>query len=53
MARTALNLPLLVLMFGGEYLARLWVLEPADRAGPLEAIRAYRQSTSGGQSPPV
>ncbi len=46
-----MNFPLLVLMFGGEYLARLWVLEPADRAGPMEAIRAYRQSTSRGQPP--
>ncbi|HYW56498.1 MAG TPA: hypothetical protein VE934_06045 [Polaromonas sp.] len=46
-----LNFPLLVLMFGGEYLARFWALEPADRTGPLEAIRAYRQSNSRGQPP--
>lgn len=40
--------PLLVLMFVGEYAARCYVLPVAERAGPLEAIRAYRQSSSGG-----
>lgn len=45
-----LNFPLLVLMFAGEYLARLLLLEPSDRAGPLQAIRAYRQS--GSSAPP-
>ena len=48
-----LNLPLLALMFAGEYLARLCLLEPSDRAGPLEAIRAYRQASTGGQPPPA
>ena len=42
-----LNLPLLVLMFAAEYIARLCLLAPSDRAGPLEAIRAYRQANSG------
>jgi uncharacterized membrane protein len=42
-----LNLPLLVLMFAAEYIARLCLLAPSDRAGPLEAIRAYRQASSG------
>lgn len=41
-----LNLPLLVLMFAAEYIARLCLLAPSDRAGPLEAIRAYRQASS-------
>jgi uncharacterized membrane protein len=38
--------PLLVLMFVGEYAARCYVLPVADRAGPLEAIRAYQQASS-------
>jgi uncharacterized membrane protein len=42
-----LGVPLLVLMFAGEYAVRCMVLPPADRAGPIEAIRAYRQSSSG------
>ena len=42
-----LNLPLLILMFAAEYVARLCLLAPSDRAGPLEAIRAYRQASSG------
>ena len=46
-----LNLPLLILMFAAEYAARLFLLAPADRAGPLEAIRAYRQASSGGLPP--
>jgi uncharacterized membrane protein len=46
-----LNLPLLILMFAAEYVVRLFLLEPSDRAGPLEAIRAYRQAGSG-RSPP-
>ena len=37
---------LLVLMFAGEYAARCCVLPPADRAGPLESIRAYRRASS-------
>jgi uncharacterized membrane protein len=40
--------PLLVLMFAGEYAVRCYVLPVADRAGPLAAIRAYRQASSGG-----
>ncbi len=46
-----LNLPLLVVMFSGEYAARLLLLAPSDRAGPLEAIRAYRQASVGGLPP--
>lgn len=42
--------PLLVLMFAAEYAVRCYVLPPADRAGPLEAIRAYRQASSGGSA---
>lgn len=45
---TLLSGPLLVLMFAGEYAVRCYVLPLADRAGPLEAIRAYRQASSGG-----
>ncbi len=40
--------PLLVLMFLGEYAARCYVLPQAERAGLLEAIRAYRQASSAG-----
>ncbi len=40
--------PLLVLMFVAEYAVRCIVLPVADRAGPLEAIRAYWQASSGG-----
>lgn len=43
-----LGVPLLGLMFAGEYAARCYVLPAADRAGPLEAIRAYRQASSAG-----
>jgi len=46
-----LNLPLLVVMFSAEYAARLLLLAPSDRAGPLEAIRAYRQASVGGLPP--
>ncbi|MHB1198203.1 MAG: COG4648 family protein [Polaromonas sp.] len=41
-----LGIPLLVLMFVGEYAVRWRVLPAADRAGPLDAIRAYRQANS-------
>lgn len=41
-----LGMPLLALMFAAEYAARCWVLPPGERAGPLEAIRAYRQASS-------
>ena len=43
-----LGVPLLVLMFVGEYAVRCYVLPVADRAGPLDAIRAYRQASSSG-----
>lgn len=46
-----LNLPLLVIMFSAEYAARRLLLAPSDRAGPLEAIRAYRQASAGGLPP--
>ena len=42
-----LSTPLLMLMFAGEYAVRWFVLPAADRAGPLEAIRAYRLASSG------
>lgn len=47
-----LGLPLLVLMFAGEYAARCYLLPPADRTGPLEAIRAYRQALRKPVVPP-
>ncbi|HWI78824.1 MAG TPA: hypothetical protein VNS31_06475 [Ramlibacter sp.] len=37
---------LLVLMFAGEYAVRCCILPAADRAGPLESIRAYRRASS-------
>lgn len=43
-----LGLPLLALMFIGEYTVRFFVLPAEDRAGPLEAIRAYRQASTSG-----
>ena len=43
-----LGVPLLVLMFAGEYAVRCYVLPIADRAGPLDAIRAYRRASSTG-----
>jgi uncharacterized membrane protein len=46
-----LNLPLLIAMFVTEYLVRLWVLPPGDRAGALESIRAYRQAGTGNPPP--
>jgi uncharacterized membrane protein len=42
-----LGIPLLMLMFCAEYAVRCWVLPAADRAGPLESIRAYRQASAG------
>lgn len=39
---------LLVLMFAVEYAVRCLVLPAEDRAGPLEAIRAYRRASSRG-----
>lgn len=47
-----LGIPLLVLMFAGEYAARCHCLPATDRAGPLEAIRAYRQGSSQGTAQP-
>lgn len=47
-----LNLPLLMLMFAAEYGARLYFVPASDRSGPLEAFRAYRQSSSGSTPPP-
>lgn len=38
-----LTLPMVVLMFLGEYGVRLRVLPPELRSGPLEAIRAYQR----------
>jgi uncharacterized membrane protein len=44
---------LLVLMFAAEYAVRFLVLPAGDRAGPLEAIQAYRRrSASGGAHRP-
>ena len=40
-----LGLPLLALMFAGEYAVRCQVLSATERAGPLESIRAYRQAS--------
>jgi len=40
-----LGIPLLGLMFAAEYAARCYVLPPGERAGPLEAIQAYRQAS--------
>ena len=45
-----LGVPLLVLMFVGEYAVRCCVLPASDRAGPLDAIRAYRQASSSGSA---
>ncbi|HQS03692.1 MAG: hypothetical protein B7Y07_09040 [Halothiobacillus sp. 24-54-40] len=39
-----LTLPLVLLMFAGEYLVRLRVLPPQDHLGPLSAIHAYQKS---------
>ena len=47
-----LNLPLLILMFAAEYGARVVLLPPSDRSGPLTAIRAWRQSGTGAARPP-
>lgn len=47
-----LGMPLLLLMFAAEYAVRLWRLPPAERAGPLQSIRAYRQASQKTASPP-
>lgn len=46
-----LGIPLLALMFAAEYAARCYVLPPGERAGPLEAIQAYRQASSHSRAP--
>ena len=45
-----LGIPLLAVMFAGAYAVRCYVLPAADRAGPLEAIRAYRQASAEGSA---
>ncbi len=47
-----LGLPLLLLMFIAEYGVRLCVLVPAERTGPLQAIRAYLHASPGLQASP-
>ena len=42
-----LGLPLLMLMFVAEYGVRVWRVAPSERAGPLQAIRAYLQARPG------
>jgi uncharacterized membrane protein len=46
-----LGIPLLGLMFAAEYAARCYFLPPGERAGPLEAIQAYRQAASQSRAP--
>jgi uncharacterized membrane protein len=41
-----LGLPLLALMFAGEYAVRCSVLPVADPAGPRDALRAWRQAAA-------
>lgn len=41
-----LTIPLVALMFVAEYAVRRHVLPPEDRSGILDAVRAYRSSTS-------
>lgn len=48
-----LNLPLLIVMFAAEYGARVVLLPASDRSGPLEAIRAWRQTSSHAAPPPT
>lgn len=43
---------LLVLMFAAEYAVRFLVLPATDRAGPLEAIQAYRRRAASGAHRP-
>jgi uncharacterized membrane protein len=43
-----LGIPLLVLMFVGEYAVRCYALPAKERAGPLESLRAYRQASADG-----
>lgn len=38
-----LSLPLLLAMFAGEYLVRVIVIPPGERAGLLQSIRSWRQ----------
>jgi hypothetical protein len=39
-------------MFAAEYAVRLLVLPATDRAGPLEAIQAYRRRAASGAHRP-
>ncbi len=41
----AATLPLVLLMFLGEFMVRRWALPPQDRLDPLSAWRAFRQAT--------
>ena len=47
-----LGMPLLLVMFAAECAVRLSWLPPAERAGPLQSIRAYRQASQKASSPP-
>lgn len=42
-----LALPLLVTMFAGEYLVRITLIPPVERAGFLQVVAAYRQLSAG------
>lgn len=46
-----LGLPLLILMFVGEYAVRICVVAPSERTGPLQAIRAYLHASPGAAPP--
>lgn len=46
-----LSLPLVIVMFAGEYLARVVSLPRAERAGFFEAVGAYRRVAGGNAKP--
>ena len=46
-----LGMPLLAIMFVAEYGVRRCLLVPAERTGPLQAIRAYLQASPGAVPP--
>jgi uncharacterized membrane protein len=46
-----LTIPLVTLMFAGEYAVRLYALPSAERGGILDAVRAYWQPSRA--CPPV
>jgi len=48
-----LTIPLVALMFVAEYAVRRHVLPPEDRSGILDAVRAYRRSTSAASRAPM